>query len=220
MSSLIQSSPTLVSDLSDKQIVQPASLQTGPSLIKRPVKMDLKSFNPTSTHLHSPEQIIAEMGTISPGASNIKLHVLCKKHVLPSGAIWFQCPWREKDVNGLISNFLLDVSDKVRENTLVLIGITRHGMYVSRYKLQTILGTGLMAKDNSTDCLKKYKFLGADDDLIKDILSFGYLHMGISGKDSIHNNLRDYHVTLVFKKKASESVGDLVSNFDHMHLSK
>ena len=105
-------------------------------------------------------------------------------------------------------DFLLDVGGKVCENTLVCIGITRHEHYAHRYELEKILGPRLKAQADSTDCLKKYEFLGADDDLVKSILNFGYLHTNVKDLRGFHDYIRDYHVTLVFRKKTpSESAG-------------
>ena len=66
------------------------------------------------------------------------------------------------------------------------------------YNLKAILGKGLKAKDNSTEVLESYKFLGFDDYLIKKILKRGYRHEGVR---DIHNYIYKDHLTLVFEKK-------------------
>ncbi len=62
-----------------------------------------------------------------------------------------------------------------------------------KYQLEHIL------EDNRDGCtLDQYEFLGVDDVLIKKLLSYGYIHQGAK---NIHDPIKDYHVTLVFKLK-------------------
>ena len=103
----------------------------------------------------------------------------------------------------LIKGFLLDVAAKIDENSYVCIGITKLADYILDYGLERILGPRLMAEDNSTDVLELYKFIGADEMLIKQILSFGYQHTNAKQLPSFHKYMCDYHVTLVFRKKAA-----------------
>lgn len=119
------------------------------------------------------------------------------------GVIWFQCPWDGKDTTGeLVEDFLVNTSKLLRRGTYVCIGITKHYPYIKSYKLADILGDHLRSEDNSTSVLKSYRFLGADVDLIQDILKFGYRHQSIHGDKDIHEQIIHDHVTLVFEKKA------------------
>ena len=133
-------------------------------------------------------------------ACNIPLRL-----VPSAGVIWFQCPWSDRDsTNTLIQTFLLETAPKLDKESYVCIGITKLFPYIKSYSLEDILGEDLRAEDDSTEVLRKYKFCGADEQLIKKILKFGYRHEGCTRED-IHEKIRDYHVTLVFKKKASSS---------------
>ena len=119
------------------------------------------------------------------------------------GVIWFQCPWDGQDTTAqLVVDFLVNTSKQLRKGTFVCIGITRKFPYIKSYKLVDILGDNLSAEDNNTNILESYKFLGADVDLIQDILKFGYHHQSIHGDRDIHEQIIDDHVTLVFKKKS------------------
>ena len=120
-------------------------------------------------------------------------------HLIPhKGVIWFQCPW-DLNPGQLIREFLLNAAPKiVHEDSYVCVGITKHHDYIQRYQLESILGENLLAEDDSTEVLKSYTFLGADDKLIKSILDFGYRH---EGHRDIHYYIRDYHVTLIFQRK-------------------
>ncbi len=116
-----------------------------------------------------------------------------------SNLIWFQCPWvaeyHEHAISDLILVFLGSAADNCAPGTYVCIGITTHEDYMHRYCLERILGANL---DSCT--LDQYEFLGVDDVLIKKLLSYGYKHESKSGVD-IHNLIRSYHVTLVFRLK-------------------
>lgn len=78
------------------------------------------------------------------------------------------------------------------------MGITDHEDYIDRYYLENIL------QKNGAKCvpelLKKFKFVGADVELVEDILKFGYHHTSESGTD-IHEHILNNHVTLVFQKE-------------------
>lgn len=121
--------------------------------------------------------------------------------LIPPGAvIWFQCPWDSQ--NGtyeLIRAFLLSTAEKLNEDCYVCVGITKQFPYILDYYLQGILGWKL---NGSTPVLEEYRFLGADDALIKEILSFGYCHQG---RNDIHKRIIEDHVTLIFQKKSRSS---------------
>ena len=110
--------------------------------------------------------------------------------LIPPVVIWFQCPWDGQDTTGnLVKDFLVNTIGKLVEGTYVCLGITRQFPYITSYKLESILGANLNARDNSTEVLQHYKFLGADDDLIRDILTFGYHHLTIHGDRDIHKQI-------------------------------
>lgn len=127
-------------------------------------------------------------------ARDIPQRLIPKYH----GVIWFQCPWNGQETTGkLVEDFLVSTSKQLICG-YVCVGITKQFPYITSYKLENILGASLKALDNSTEVLKCYKFLGVDDEYIKDILRFGYRHQG---KRDIHDQIIDDHVTLVFQKK-------------------
>ena len=108
-----------------------------------------------------------------------------------SNLVWFQCPWTKKpDIPDLILGFLKNAADNCFPGTYVCVGITTKEKYMYKYNLDRIL----------RDCctLDHYVFLGVDDVLINELLSYGYKHESKSDRD-IHNYIRDYHVTLVFR---------------------
>ena len=125
-------------------------------------------------------------------------------HLLPRGiVIWFQCPYKKQadDVKKFLKDFLLKNAREVKPDSYVCIGITRKLPFVKNYSLDSLLGEHLKAQDCSTRVLKYYRFLGADDVLIKKLLSFGYRHeCSKEGKD-IHEEIIGHHLTLVFKRK-------------------
>ena len=94
----------------------------------------------------------------------------------------------------LIWNFLLNLAKQIDSGVLVCIGITTRFPYIQSYGLEGILGIGLAG---GTPVFREYNFLGADDELIQNILRFGYHHQGF---EDIHDKIRDHHVTLVFQK--------------------
>ena len=114
------------------------------------------------------------------------------------GVVWFQCPWDTNETDGLIREFLQRTADTIYHDYYVCIGITKQFPYVLDYDLQGILGFKLQAED--TPVLYRYKFLGANESLVKQALSFGYRHQG---KCDIHEKILNDHVTLVFQRKIS-----------------
>lgn len=120
--------------------------------------------------------------------------------IIPSdGVIWFQCPWdANNETSKLIQEFLLRTAERVDEDFYVCIGLTKQFPYITKYHLQQVLGWKLQANDCSTPVLAEYKFLGANDTLIKEILSYGYRHKGLN---DIHKRIIRDHVTLIFQKK-------------------
>jgi hypothetical protein len=118
--------------------------------------------------------------------------------------VMFQCPWlpdgdRKGTPATLIINFLEHMSTKQDENDYVLIGITKQFPYVKNYKLGDLLGVGL---SNETDSSGKYKFLGADDTFVLEVLKHGYHHQSCHRK-KIHKDIIEEHVTLVFQRNDS-----------------
>ena len=107
------------------------------------------------------------------------------------GVIWFQCPYlpRGEGVCKLICDFLLNLAEQIEGGVCVCIGIANKFPYIKYYKLHKILGKNLAAEDNSTDVLKKYTFVGADNQLIKQILSFGYHHQTVHEGNDVHSKI-------------------------------
>ncbi len=124
----------------------------------------------------------------------VLMHASLQK--LPGGLIFFGFSVHglgKYSLTDLILGFLGNASDNCAPGTYVCVGITTHSRYMHEYQLKLILG------DNLDICtLDQYEFLGVDDVLIKKLLSYGYIHQG--GRH-IHNLIKDYHVTLVFKLK-------------------
>lgn len=121
------------------------------------------------------------------------------RRLIPPGAvIWFQCPWDTNGTSGLIQAFLLSTAKKLDEDCYICVGITKQFPYILDYYLQGILGWKLRGVDNSTPVLEEYRFLGANDTLVGELLSFGYRHQG---HNDIHMRIINDHVTLIFQRK-------------------
>ena len=124
-----------------------------------------------------------------------------------NGVIWFQCPWvpsccpNDPSTHDLISGFLLSIAKHINKETLVCIGITTRFPYIKNYQLQKILGENLAADSYSTEVLAKYDFWGADDQLVNEVLSFGYYHHTVHEAVNIHHKILDHHITLMFIKR-------------------
>lgn len=135
--------------------------------------------------------IPADVWLCEVDAENIHPELLINRQV-----IWFQCPWipGRQGIDLLVRNYLFNLAEQIDSGVLVCIGITKQFPYIKSYRLESILGKGLAG---NTDVFQWYKFLGADDELIQEILRFGYHHQGV--KD-IHFQIFDDHVTLIFQK--------------------
>ncbi len=136
---------------------------------------------------------------------------------LTSGAevIWFQCPWisprsiiyaTDDYTHTLVSGFLLNLADQIEQGVYVCIGIAKSISHIKHYHLEGLLGKGLAAIINSTPVLQKYKFIGADDELVKEVLSFGYHHQSVYEDGDLHKKIINDHVTLIFQRKKKEKV--------------
>ena len=116
--------------------------------------------------------------------------------------VWFQCPWiqpRDK-LPQLLQDFLLKNVESIPADTYVCIGIASEPRYCEWYGISELVAV------NDTP---QYKFVGADNTLVRKILGFGYRHecyqlyQGAEGchpKD-VHSYIKDSHVTLVFQRK-------------------
>lgn len=132
---------------------------------------------------------------------DIDAHSIPNRLMRKSEVIWFQCPWIGRNKNPqnstykLIDTFLRNAgtSGLNREEELsgffICIGIVRRYKYINLYRLDEIL---------ESDIMDKYDYLGADGTLIQSILTFGYHHQGLG---DIHDFIKDYHITLIFRKK-------------------
>ncbi len=113
--------------------------------------------------------------------------------------VWFQCPWvsrarSDQTTFGLISSFLTCMAGRQGAGDYVLIGIVTIFQYVTNYKLEVLLQYAVAGSVN-------YDFVGADEELIKDILECGYHHKAVAG--DIHNVILNHHLTLVFQKRST-----------------
>ena len=122
--------------------------------------------------------------------------------VLGCDVVWLQCPWiqpRDK-LPQLLQDFLLKNVKSIPADTYVCIGIVDKFPYCKSY------GISKLVAENDTLISRQYKFVGADDVLVRKILDFGYHHecyqlgQGRYPKD-IHSENKDNHVTLVFQRK-------------------
>ena len=120
------------------------------------------------------------------------------------GVIWFQCPWLPGGcgIGELMSFFLLNLAGQIEAGVYACIGITSYFPYIKDYQLESIIGEGLKAIDNHMPVLEKYKFIGVDKELIKDILSFGYHHQTVHEDKDIHYDIFAHHLTLIFQRKS------------------
>ena len=114
----------------------------------------------------------------------------------PPSVLWLQC-LPQANFDTLWNDYIIFAQQNTHEGDLVCLGITKHKKYVQQYYLERILGEYLCGIDNSTPLLEDFHFLGADTELIAEILSYGYCHQ--SG--NIHDTIILDHVTLVFKRK-------------------
>ena len=110
------------------------------------------------------------------------------------GAVWFQCPWVPSDTkeqgktSELITAFLQGLVSKTQ---YVCVGVTNIPKYLDTYNIEAI-------KEKTKE---NYQYIGADFELVKMVLSFGYHHVSvISDYKDIHSMLLDHHVTLVFER--------------------
>jgi hypothetical protein len=109
---------------------------------------------------------------------------------------WFQCPWiLGGQTSRLVENFLKHMDNKEAE--YILIGISTHWKYVNKYKLNNILSCEAQAGVVSK--VDHYVFLGSDNELIRDVLKYGYKHHS-EGQHDIHDYIINEHLTLVFKR--------------------
>ena len=114
-----------------------------------------------------------------------------------NGVIWFQCPW-SNNVGSLIEHFLLNSAKRVCSGTYLCVGLLLKRPYFNSYSLETIIERNYECVNNSTSVLKSCDYLGADDQLVKGVLNFGYRHRG---RRYLHPHVFEYHITLVFRKK-------------------
>ena len=92
--------------------------------------------------------------------------------------VWFQCPWlddRDK-IGDLIEQFLMNT---LHTEDLVCVGIMNNEDYIDACGLEDILGKELIAGPDSTAVFKYYNFRGADDQLVREILRYGYHHQSL-----------------------------------------
>ena len=110
--------------------------------------------------------------------------------------IWFQCPWLEdrNRLGDLIQQFLLNAAPNLRKGDLMCVGIVNNASYIGAYSLDSILGRE--AEPNCTAVLERYDFRGADDQLVREVLKYGYRHQGAR---DIHRTNIPNHITLVFE---------------------
>ena len=115
--------------------------------------------------------------------------------------VWFQCPWvirsdRGSDTGKLVADFLKHMSSKQCPGDYALVGIVNLYDYVVDYNLPGLLGDDLAHEHACKYKFQiRYKFLGADQIFVKELLQHGYHHKGY--KDC-HEYFAEHHITLVF----------------------
>ena len=96
----------------------------------------------------------------------------------------------------------MNLAEQIEAGVYVCIGVANKFPYIKTYKLESILGKELKAVSDSTSVLKKYDFIGIDNELIEKILSFGYHHQTVHENIDIHNEISKCHLTLIFERKS------------------
>ena len=81
------------------------------------------------------------------------------------------------------------------EGGVVCVGIINNSSYKENYALEMIIGE---SPGNNTKVLCEYTFVGIDDELVGEVLKFGYHHEGIR---DIHMSNIKRHITLIFARK-------------------
>ena len=116
---------------------------------------------------------------------------------LAAPIVWFQCPWTpdRRDLGGLLATFLMN-----SRSDYVLIGIANHFPYTISYELGSLFQNLEQFGQVPIEC-GNYKYLGADDHFIQEILRFGYKHEGCLQDKDIHTTIIKDHITLVFQRK-------------------
>ena len=111
--------------------------------------------------------------------------------------VWFQCPWVIRtraywgsNTGKLVADFLEHMSSKQRPDDYALVGIVNLSPYVSDYNLHRFLG-----EDLAQERAYNYKFLGADQIFVRELLQYGYHHQGYY---DCHKYFAKHHITLVF----------------------
>ena len=124
--------------------------------------------------------------------------------LLPSsGVVWLQCPWSVEEgvaLSKVICDYLINTASHISSGVYVCLGIVTTYPNVLNYEIDKILGTN-PTEGKGTEVLQCYQFVGADNQLIRQILSFGYHHTTtVEGLD-LYKKLKDDHTTLVFYKE-------------------
>ena len=116
--------------------------------------------------------------------------------------IWFQCPWIARgkctpnfNTSTLISDFLLNMAAQIQPGVHVCVGIANHDDYMECYGLDKIL-------IEATPVCEQYEIVGADDELTKKLLVFGYTHQSVDETKIPEKS----HISLIFRKKALSNV--------------
>ena len=146
------------------------------------------------THLLEKIRILSEL----PEPNN---HWICGEEST-FDVLWFQClpilstdPLHKFDQN-FCKSILPFAVECTCKDALLCLSIAKHKDYVKDYQLESILGPDLRGLDHMD---RDFQYLGADTELIAEILSYGYYHQ--SG--NIHDTIIPHHVTLVFKRRTS-----------------
>ncbi|KAI9100699.1 hypothetical protein DFS34DRAFT_648607 [Phlyctochytrium arcticum] len=121
-------------------------------------------------------------------------HISVRSH---SRNIFFQCPFigGQDDFIAtakLCSGLMRSSAQVQKKGDSLYIGICANGAYPRSYNVQELITHH--APQNG------YRFVGADDQTIKQILHFGYKHESASN-DHIHYRIIGDHVTLIFTKR-------------------
>ena len=112
--------------------------------------------------------------------------------------VWFQCPWLlDLDKIGqLLRDFLQNMNEQQNCPNYVFIGFTSQTTEkyttVHTYQIEQLLAYAPTVG---------YKFIGADNSFIKEMLAHGYRHKCTDENLDFHERLFHAHATLVFEKK-------------------
>ena len=177
-------------------------ISKGREIAKKKCKLNYRLLNPgeepDADDLAEKNERIDELPSLQifTGVNAVKLYATLPPEVLPfvtefEYCMWFQCPWvdyhstDQESTYELINEFLTSASEVQTPGNFVMVGIMNIYPYVEQYQLPDLFSHS------------KYKFIGCDDSLIREVLYYGYKYqsrMRLNGAERCH-------ITLVFEKR-------------------